>query len=141
MTWHLKDESLEKKLNELSNGEFSMNLFKRSDGNFMSCFGKKKAFIKPCVLGKEVTEFHQFVVYFTEDEVEDIPEYDPNDWNEYPSVTPPEEVLMRVECTYGKETFRYCAIFKKGVWWHEKDGDCDGNRFISVKRFRPWDGA
>ena len=78
-------------------------------------------------------------VVFSEDDIEHIPEYNPHAWNDFPLVTPPEEVLMRVECTYGKETFRHCAIFKKGVWWHEKDGDCDGNRFISVKRFRPWE--
>lgn len=139
MSWHLKDKEFEKKLNELSNGEFSMNLFKRSDGNFMSCFGEKKAFVKPCVLGKEVTEFHQFVTYFTEDEVEDIPEYDPSNWNEYPKVTPPINVIMRVDFRSSTEGAK--AYWDGTDWMRCRSTSCSCDSVIQrdIVRFRPWE--
>ena len=40
MTWHLKDRELEKKLNELSKGEFSKNLHQYDDEHFASFCGE-----------------------------------------------------------------------------------------------------
>ena len=68
--------------------------------------------------------------------------YDPNAWNDYPAITPPEYVLMRVE----REWCRTCAIFEQGKWRSEENGkaaiDSNGyydNTFYDVKRFRPWE--
>ena len=65
-------------------------------------------------------------------------DYDPNRWNRFPEVTPPEGVWMRVETDMG---FGFKARFQFGDWLDnrndiigEKDG-IDG----TVVRFRPWE--
>lgn len=42
------------------------------------------------------------------DEVENVGEYDPDFWNVYPEVKPPEGVLMRVETTTGS---KFCGYY------------------------------
>lgn len=134
MTWHLKDRELEKKLIELYPGFLDdLNFSVRNKGNFPSI-------TLFCMRVRGYEKIPQDEISFWLDELEEVCEYNPHAWNEYPKATPPEAVLMRVECTYGEEVFRHCAIFKEGFWWHEKNGGCDGNRFHSVKRFRPWEG-
>lgn len=69
--------------------------------------------------------------------------YDPNSWNNYPDVTPPEGVRMRVEKKGNNgRTIRDCAVYKNGHWIYDSAypekvvnpcwwmGDVD--------RFRPW---
>lgn len=139
MTWHLKDRELEVKLNELSNGEFSKNLHYAVNGIFVSNFGEEITRYVPCLLGTEKRLMQRFKVCFESDEVEDIPDYNPNGWNEYPAVIPPEGVLMRVEAVGRSGVFRDCAIFKDGVWQSDMDGEACGEFYAKVKRFRPWE--
>lgn len=79
-------------------------------------------------------------------DLEIVEEYDPNVWNKYPEVTPPEGVPMRVEYTAPLMTVYQrggIAVFENGHWY-----ECtpDGRHKISqfkngrrVVRFRPWD--
>ena len=80
-------------------------------------------------------------VNLTKQDIEQFLEYNPNDWNVFPDVTPPEGVLMRVEVenSYG-EVSRECAIFQVGVWWKEECGQAIVEFYKrKVKRFRPWE--
>lgn len=71
----------------------------------------------------------RFTVTLFKEDFEVEPEYDPNDWNSYPDVTPPEGVMMRcIIKTPGRdldgpepELPKICAR-TSGVWdgrrWH-----------------------
>lgn len=147
--YRLKDQELQKKLDEISDGEFSKNLHKFDENHFASYWGKTIFFtINEDDDGEELEESKhirepQFGVWFNIGEIEEVPEYDPNAWNSFPEVTPPEDVLMRVETVVG-DTFRgYFHTFPDGVgrWCcvcftprhmplHETE---------KVKRYRPWE--
>ena len=75
------------------------------------------------------------------DDIEVIEEYDPNKWNNYPEVTPPEGVWMRCEGeTAGGRIIRDAAIFLRGKWrWWEVGPDAGMLVTFDIKRFRPWD--
>jgi hypothetical protein len=82
-TYRLRDRKLQQKLDELSHGAFSEML--KTMGRFL---------VKKQATNVQLGESRFTVTLFKEDfEVE--PEYDPNDWNSYPDVTPPEGVMMR----------------------------------------------
>lgn len=134
MTLHLKDRAIEQKLNELSNGEFSKILNKEADTKNGDCL----------CFTIDKKEDIELSVFLRPEAIE--PEYDPHKWNEYPAVTPPEGVLMRVECFYliFRKLCRTCAIFCNGQWFVELAGEADTevpleNTMIKVKRFRPWE--
>lgn len=63
--------------------------------------------------------------------IEEIPEFNPHSWNNYPDVEPPEGILMRIEEWDGT----CCAgAFIDGSW------HIDGRDMLGeVKRFRPWE--
>ena len=88
----LKDKDLEKQLDTLSDGSFSEELskgvIKLHDD---SGFPLMKVEFGP-VVGKSMTR--RFALVFEEDDVE---EYNPKGWNNYPDVTPPDGVWMRTE--------------------------------------------
>lgn len=68
------------------------------------------------------------------------PVYDPNAWNSYPDVTPPEGVLMRVETTTGSKFCGYYHTFAEGGCWCYEDGTvCPEAISKSVKRYRTWE--
>ena len=128
-TYRLRDRKLQQKLDELSNGAFSEML--KTMGRFL---------VKKQATNVQLGESRFTVTLFRED-IEIAPEYDPNDWNVFPDVTPPEGVLMRVEVenSYG-EVSRECAIFQVGVWWKEECGQAIVEFYKrKVKRFRPWE--
>lgn len=143
MTWHLKDRELEKKLNELSKGEFSKNLHQYDDEHFASFCGEIISLTEDCgyefdeSAGKGVYRQSQFLFFFNNDAIEEVPEYNPNGWNEFPAVTPPEGVWMRLEiCPDSPEAGRVCAKFKNGKWFLD-DGTVE-NFGDYPARFRPW---
>lgn len=81
--------------------------------------------------------FHALVI--TPDMVEEVCEYDPNKWNRFPEVEPPEGVWMRVEWREG-------VVHRRAVARYEAWGD--GKEFVwvsdkrlirDVERFRPLD--
>lgn len=143
MRWHLKDRELEEKLNKTSH---PMHTFTDELNKKMARIPKEQL---PRVLGVEVT-FQRIgtggvilennVLKFSIEELENIPEYDPHGWNEYPAVTPPEGVLMRVEFIFDGILRRNCSTFEKGAWRITKSGDPSYDITLdNVKRFRPWE--
>ena len=71
------------------------------------------------------------VVHFAKDEIICSPGgFDPTSWNAYPSVTPPEGIMMRIEEWDGT----CCAGAFVGGSWHIDGRD----RLGEVKRFRLW---
>lgn len=116
-TYRLRDRKLQQKLDELSHGAFSEML--KTMGRFL---------VKKQATNVQLGESRFTVMLFRED-IEIAPEYDPNDWNIFPDVTPPEGVMMRCLIkTPGRnldgpepELPKICAR-TSGVWdgrrWH-----------------------
>lgn len=82
-TYRLRDRKLQQKLDELSHGAFSEML--KTMGKFLA--QKTATHVQ---LGES-----RFTVTLFKEDFETEPEYDPNDWNVFPDVTPPEGVMMR----------------------------------------------
>lgn len=73
------------------------------------------------------------------DEVENVGEYDPDFWNVYPEVKPPEGVPMRVECQGTYRTLRTCLVYKQGAWQYENGVPFEGDTVgLKMRRYRPW---
>lgn len=144
--YRLKDQELQKKLDEISDGEFSKSLHKFDENHFASYWGKTIFFtINEDDDGEELEESEhirepQFGVWFNIGEIEEVPEYDPNAWNSYPDVTPPESVLMRIETKGGRKFCGYYHTFAEGGCWCYEDGTvCPEAISKSVKRYRTWE--
>lgn len=140
MTWHLKDRELEKKLIEIDFyfTEKLNSLCDRLDSN------KDYDLYShiPCRITLDWNSKHIIEIVFTGRDVEHVPDYNPHEWNNYPEVTPPEGVLMRVEIDSNGILFRNCAIFSGADWRITSDGSAvyaDGYTLDNVKRFRPWE--
>ena len=68
------------------------------------------------------------------------PVYDPNEWNRFPEVEPPEDVLMRVEAEGVRKFCGYYHTFAEGGCWCYEDGTvCPEAISKSVKRYRTWE--
>lgn len=128
-TYRLRDRKLQQKLDELSNGAFSEML--KTMGKFLA---QKQA--TNVQLGES-----RFTVTLFKEDLEIAPEYNPNDWNVFPDVTPPEGVWMRTE--HRDETDppgiirKVGAVFQDGAW-RNSTGEAYPS-YISIKRFRPWE--
>ena len=133
MKYRLKDRAMQAKLDALSGGDFSKRLQDpaKSEKGFAVAYGDF-----PEINGL------RHLSLFLADEIEEVPEYDPNAWNEWTAVEPPEDVLMQVEFKEkDKETlYRSCWKWSGYEWiWG------DGRPMASVRtdrlreiRFRPW---
>lgn len=134
--YRLKDAALQKKLDEISDGDFTdvlnaNDLEFDEDGMTDIAFGSS-------IHGKTFIA-EKFSVTLLKDEI--IFQYDPEAWNSFPEVTPPEGVLMRVEFVYNGILRRNCAIFENGAWHITAEGKADYDHLTldDVKRFRPWE--
>lgn len=134
--YRLKDQELQKKLDDISGGYFSDAMKGITIDGF-------KVFPNPIPfrLGDDGPVA---AIQLLSKDIEPYIEYDPKDWNNYPDVTPPEGELMRVEVEYPEgDVLRQCAIFEDGIWWNEENGNSNANEveYLSakVKRFRPWE--
>lgn len=131
MKYKLKDKELEDSLNKLVcnfDESFQNDCTKQYDGYL--------DFVRVYLTDSPITS-----ISINKSDIYKCPEYDPNTWNEYPEVTPPEGVLMRVEAGVGvdRRYIKSCAVYVDGVW-------CEPNRERSpsvigdcVTRFRPWE--
>ncbi len=96
------------------------------------------------VAGQDLPYFYE--LSFVRSTIEEVVAYDPKGWNDYPKVTPPKGVPMRVEYTVPLMTvFRRggIAVFEDGHWYectpcgrHKISQFKNGRRVV---RFRPWD--
>lgn len=129
MKYRLKDLELQEKLDAISGGDFSKRLQDpaKSEEGFAVAYG----------------DFHEInglrhLSLFLADEIEEVPEYDPNAWNEWPDVKPPEGVDMRVEVLSkdGEVIFKGASVFVTDAW--NIGGHWYDDRRV---RFRPWDDA
>lgn len=121
MKYRLKDQELQKKLDEISGGGFTEAL---------------RSVKKPsCLVFQARNGGPAMSIMLMDQDIELFWEYNPDDWNNYPEVTPPEGVLMRVET---EDDFKICGYFDYlDNCWHYSDGtpfDIE-----NVKRFRPWE--
>lgn len=109
MTWHLKDREFEKKLEEFSGGNFVNSLNREIereniDSEFVVWvgFGRK-------LLGDDDKDN---CLCFRTDELEEVPEYNPNGWNEFPAVTPPDSRVCQLTVSHSlDEPIKYFAAF------------------------------
>ena len=138
--YRLKDQELQKKLDEISDGDFSRQI----EGNLQNIKGRGTTDADYRLFFGELPGRYEIVNRFSmllyEHEIEVFEEYDPNDWNNYPDVTPPEGVLMRVEFVYDGRFCRNCAIFENGAWRLTIDGEASYDITLdNVERYRPWE--
>lgn len=154
MTWHLRDRKLEEKLIAIG-PDFVDKLQKavKYHKNDSTVF---------VGLGSGIAGRSRLIIEFRWGELEEIPKYDPSDWNEYPKVMPPKGVPMRIEYKNREGNIvRECAFFidVKGAplpayWFSAKSlgimGEAvddaysiDDNNYLiedGMKlRFRPWE--
>ena len=132
MTWHLKDRELEKKVIAIDL-EFVKKLSEKCEG-----FDNNKDGDFPEIIPFAIDIYDEKLKLFLNSSyVEKVPSYDPNKWNDYPAVTPPEGVLMRVECDNNLHT---ALVYKNNRWQFESGENFQGfERIYKVKRFRPWE--
>ena len=79
--YRLKDQELQKKLDEISGGSFTESL---------------ESIKKPsCIVFQARNGGPAMSVNLMKQDIEQFLEYNPNDWNIFPDVTPPEGVMMR----------------------------------------------
>ena len=124
MAWKLKDKKLEAELNRLSGGEFSRRLNEVVKSGASSI----------CLTIND----GKVAIFLDGRALENMQDYNPNAWNEFPKITPPVDVVMRVEFRASSEgtkaywdgtDWRRCR--NKGFSWDpviEKD----------IDRYRPW---
>ena len=131
--YKLKDRALQKRLDEISNGDFSKRLQDpaKSEKGFAVAYGDF-----PEINGL------RHLSLFLADEIEEAPEYDPTRWNLWPNVEPPEDVGMQIEIVQldpsGKplKLPRFCgySTFRNNYWYNIGHVDND-----EIVRFRPWE--
>ena len=126
MTWHLKDRELERKMVELYPSFLDdLKFGVRHKGN-------RHCVHVECTRIRDNGDIPNDTVSFWDDELEEVPEYNPKAWNNYPTVTPPEGIWMRFETKVGEG---FMAVFEDGDWF-----DCNGQEIDkSEGRFRPWE--
>ena len=136
--YRLKDQELQKKLDEISDGDFSRQI----EGNLQSLRGYGMSDADYRLFFGELSSRYEIVNRFSmllyENEIEVFEEYNPNDWNNFPEVTPPDGVLIRVETEGGRKFCGYYHTFAEGGCWCYEDGTvCPEAISKSVKRYRP----
>lgn len=130
--YRLKDQDLQKKLDEITDGDFSECLEK----------GAVDQFCRVGSIGVTCGRFGcnghpRLKIDFYLHEYEELKEYNPNDWNNFPDTTPPENIPMRVEFIWNDGALgKCCGVYRNGVWSNSEDRDCE---IENVKRFRPWE--
>lgn len=130
MKYRLKDRELQRKLDEISDGDFSRQLASNKKRIFAEL-----NFLKQMILWFRKSEgpFHALMI--TPDMLEEVREYDPRAWNDYSKVNPPEGVWMRCETDVNaiEHKIRHVAKFDGREWRDYL------SKQVVVHRFRPWD--
>lgn len=147
MKFRLRNKELQKKLDALSgdfsaklNNHYQTRIFKSEPFEFIYFGG---------IVDKNGNVQDRFSAKFRDCEIESVPEYDHNKWNEWPAVTPPKNVLMRLEVQlygdetnkigYGPMTMRECARFDGNGWILFEGNNIEEKALKNrIVRFRPW---
>lgn len=138
MTWHLKDRQLEKNLIEIDTEFLSkLNtvceiLDTNKDGDI---YKYQACVVKLNHHGKTIGE-----LFLTGDDIEYKTTYNPHGWNEYPEVTPPYDVMMRIKMKNGYLRAGYLKKFPDGDSWVNPNGIlmCNAEN-AEIELFRPWE--
>ena len=146
MKYALKDRDLQKKLDDISGGDFTKSLQKAVRpkwSHLMFDVPFRRA-------GKNTKRYEAYFFLDEIEEIEEIPAYDPNKWNVWPDTNPPEGKLMRVEMyepaehdgpEYKPEKvhYRLCAIYEHG-WRYCYGSNALIQRTQNLRiRYRPWE--
>lgn len=132
MKYRLKDRELQKKLDEISQGDLSDALEVCSAAVASALKRGKSTIIWFGVQPKLSLEI-------TSDMLEEVREYDPHKWNDFPEVEPPEDVWMRVERCVDGRTYHFAARYVPVGDSEDYEWLSEANLSIDVDRFRPWD--
>lgn len=140
MKYRLKDQMLQKKLDEISGGDFSKKLSETIERE-LSYPLQNPILAIPVAFGDWGADVYgdqspRYIVRFHIDEIESVPSYDQHGWNEWPKVTPPGGPLMRLEYNdqIGAKR-KACATYFNGGWI-----SFDGFKIEPRNaRFRPWE--
>lgn len=121
MTWHLKDRDLEKKLIEIApdfveslNESLKLGEYEENSWTYRVWFGPYK-------------DCYKFEMHVFDEELEEVPEYNPKIWNDSRKVIPPEDVVLRAKihrvfCRETPYVDYECLTYKDGRWYKVRDG-------------------
>lgn len=131
MTWRLKDQKLQKQLDEISDGDFSKAL---ANNRLKLVNSLLDPLVKWSVFFGDTPDCfaNRFSVCFREDEVEEIPEYKAGGWNHWPETKPEECVLMEIRKD-GKDETHGFLFFLGNTWYHAMGLTCLA---LSDEKFR-----
>lgn len=130
MNYRLKDKELQVQLDAISDGDFSRQLEANRGAVVMGIEYSEQATLWFCKTGGPLLS-----IEITPDMLEEVREYDPHKWNEYPEVTPPEGVWMRCETDVNAIQHKIRRVAKfDGREWRDSL-----SKQVVVHRFRPWD--
>ena len=132
MKYRLKDRGLQKKLDEISKGDLS-DALEVCSAAVASALKRGK----PTTIWFGVQPLLSLEI--TPDMIEEVREYDPHKWNDFPEVEPPEDVWMRVERCVDGRTYHFAARYVPVGDSEDYEWLSEANLSIDVDRFRPWD--
>ena len=133
--YRLKDRELQAKLDEISNGDFTDKLETEARRKFVDILNRE---VIQVFFGDFDIFANRYSVVFELSEVEEVSEYDPHAWNEWPTVEPPNGELMRVEYVDIDNRHRKgCAVFYPPKSWLDYNGKVI--KGVNAIRFRPWE--
>lgn len=140
MKYRFKDRALQEKLDAITDNRFSKSVEKSADH-----ISLRNDYCEDFVLfGIGVIRIRLYGQAF-----EEIPEYDPAAWNEWPDVEPPRNKLLRTEILTeridwdtpeprgGQSRFKGSGIFDGTEWYFY---DATTRKEGETVRFRPWVG-
>lgn len=132
MPFTLKDKVLQEKLDEISNGDFS----KRLNDTYIRSIYPFDGLIS-INFGPYVEGLPRFNIHIDCDDIDRILEFNPNDWNPFPDVKPPEDVQMRCITQTG---MGFMLRYVDGEWLDNRNDVYDENGLEgAVTLFRPWE--
>ena len=131
MTIRLKDKELQKKLDELTAGNFSkklnselehLDLLTEPGLKYRVCFGAPPDFL-----------INRFSAVFRADEIEEREEFRLDGWNHWPETEPPELELMQIVKDGHKNNECEFLFFLNGNWCYAMGCTCVE---LSTSRFK-----
>lgn len=139
--YRIKDEAIEKAVRELFKTEeiYQSVLNDTCDKHFRDYF-------RGIVIEGNSTQTKmgfRFSIGIAKMLIEEVVEYDPKKWNEYPKVTPPKEGWYRVEHDYQDEVIHRAMYWDGENWLDQEMVFKRQTGWIKIEkgnpRFKPWD--